>query len=215
MEWEPDDDPITAAEMRDWEARAVAAGDTWRGLMERAGTGVAQIALEMLGEKRGLVLVLVGPGNNGGDGLVVAERLHAAGCSVQVYLWKRAERKDDWPLASVRQQGIGVVDFVQDFDGQQLRSAVRDADLIVDGFFGSGVNRALPQPLQAVFAVINTTRRCSTLAIDLPSGINADSGAIEGAALQADVTAATGFRKWGHVRGAGRQLSGIVRVVPL
>ena len=81
---------VGTAQMRALEQAAVDAGATWPGLMEQAGWGVAQEALALLGDARGkAVVVLVGPGNNGGDGLVIARHLHDAGARVSLYLWRR------------------------------------------------------------------------------------------------------------------------------
>src|SRR6266536_2941209 len=86
---------VTTAEMRALEQAAVDAGATWAGLMEQAGWGVAQIAMRLLGHVQGKrVLVLVGPGNNGGDGLVVARHLYDAGARVTLYLWRRETEGD-------------------------------------------------------------------------------------------------------------------------
>src|SRR6476660_8204842 len=86
---------VTTAEMRALEQAAVDSGATWPGLMEQAGWGVAQAAMQLLGDAAGKrVLVLVGPGNNGGDGLVVARHLHDAGADVTLYLWRRATQED-------------------------------------------------------------------------------------------------------------------------
>src|SRR5690242_17819963 len=87
---------VTTEQMRRLEAAAVNAGETWPGLMEQAGWGVAQEALRLTGPGRDRqALVLVGQGNNGGDGLVVARHLHDAGLRVTLYVWRRDDAKPD------------------------------------------------------------------------------------------------------------------------
>ncbi len=206
---------VTAAEMRALEAQAVAAGATWRGLMERAGQGVTAVALHMLRGTKVPVVVLVGPGNNGGDGLVVADELAATGLPVTVYLWHRVPQDNDWPWQAVVEHALPAYDAAEDQGYAQLKQLLHGAGLVVDGLLGSGVNRPLPADLQMLIMLINNTRACPLLAIDLPTGINADTGAAEGAALQADVTAATGRLKWGHLRGTGQQAAGRVEIVPI
>src|SRR5579859_6880501 len=86
----------TSAQMRTLEQAAVDAGASWHGLMEHAGWGVAHQATRQLGTMRDrCVLVLVGPGNNGGDGLVAARHLHDAGAQVVLYIWRRADSDSD------------------------------------------------------------------------------------------------------------------------
>src|SRR5690242_11650906 len=98
---------VTTAEMRALEQAAVDAGSTWPGLMEQAGWGVAQIAMQQLGSAAGKrVLVLVGPGNNGGDGLVVARHLHDAGALVALYLWRRRPAPDDANRQRCRERAL-------------------------------------------------------------------------------------------------------------
>ncbi len=214
MEPEAVQQAVTAAEMHELEAQAVMAGATWRDLMERAGQGVTEVALRMLRGTNVPVLVLVGPGNNGGDGLVVADRLAASGLPVTVYIWQRVAKDDDWPWQRVVDHALPTCNAAEDYEYAQLKRLLHSAGLVVDGMLGSGVNRTVPTDLQAIITHINN-RTCPLLAIDLPTGINADTGVAEGAALQADVTAATGQIKWGHLRGAGRKAAGRVEIVPI
>lgn len=205
---------VTAAEMRRLEALAVAQGDSWRGLMEQAGRGVANIALELLDE-RAPVLVLVGPGNNGGDALVVAAHLHVAGYPVTLYVWRRTITGEDWPWELAATRRIPLVWAADDAGLGQLAQLLAAAGLIVDGILGSGVDRLLPPDLVALVDRVNQHQYGLVLAIDLPTGVDADTGAIQGAAIRADVTAATGLVKRGHLAGDGRAAAGLLRVVPL
>lgn len=207
---------VSATEMRNLEAAAVAAGTTtWRGLMERAARGVADVALEMLGAAPAPVLVLVGPGNNGGDALVVATHLHAAGHAVTLHIWKRTPTAHDWPWQQAVRQRLPMVMAERDRGQHALRALVADARLVVDGWLGSGVDRPLPPDLAALVAVVNARRAALVLAIDLPTGINADTGAAAGAAVCADVTVATGLWKRGHFQGAAQRAVGRLMLTTL
>src|SRR4051812_1322070 len=87
---------VTTTQMRALEQAAVDAGATWPGLMEQAGWGVAQVVIQLLGtlqDRR--ILVLIGPGNNGGDGLVAARHLHDGGAHVSLVIWRRDDSPDD------------------------------------------------------------------------------------------------------------------------
>lgn len=224
----------TVAQTRQLEADAVAGGVSWAELMERAGRGVADEIIRRSGltspssasgpVRETRVLVLVGPGNNGGDGLVVARHLHDVGVRVALYIWKRAARADDLPWRACRTRGIPEMQAHQDATQQSLRQAAQRADLIVDALLGIGVDRALEPPLSAIVGTINTVRAeriaqarptPEVIAIDVPTGINADTGAVLGDALAADLTVATGVLKPGHLREPGRQIAGEIVCVPI
>lgn len=212
----------TVEQTRRLEAAAVAAGASWDELMERAGRGCAEVILQRYGPLRDRrVLVLVGPGNNGGDGLVLARQLHDAGARVALALWKRVFRDDDGPWRACRERGIAEMAVDDQRQLPLLREAARRAVVVVDALLGMGVNRPLPETLVAIVQTINEVRRQrvgdtpQVVAVDLPTGVNADTGAIMGAGLVADLTLATGIRKRGHVLAPGREMAGEVIVVPI
>lgn len=212
----------TAEETHRLEAAAVAAGATWPGLMERAGRGIADLIVERVGNVGGKhVLVLVGPGNNGGDGLVIARHLHDQGALVALYLWHRPERADDHPWQACRERTISEISADGDHDQSMLRQTAQQADIIVDALLGIGVTRPIDGTLRAIGETINEVRsfRSATppwiVAVDLPTGIHADTGAIMSAAIQADLTVATGVLKYGHVRDPGQHTCGEVVCVSL
>lgn len=225
---------VTTAQMRRVEQAAVDAGATWGGLMEQAGWGVAQAALRLLGGGRDRrVLVLVGPGNNGGDGLVVARHLHDAGAAVALYLWRRTSLETDGNRQHCRQRGI--VEQMADADPQRtwLRSQLDGADLVVDALLGIGTNRLVEGDLASVVEAVNRTRQGGPerirqgasarsarpwpliLSIDLPTGVNSDTGAILGAAINADITVATGLIKYGVLFHPGRGCVGALEVADI
>lgn len=204
----------TAAQTRRLEAAAVAAGATWPGLMADAGTHMARIALEMLGDAGGPVVVLAGPGNNGGDGLVIARHLHDAGVPVVVYLWRRGVRAEDWPLRDVRDRKIREIDALDDPDQSELRRELTDAALVVDALLGIGLARPVAAPLCVIVTAINEAGR-PVLAVDMPTGIQSDTGAIMGCAVRATRTAAAGILKPGHLFAPGADYAGRIDVVDI
>ena len=123
----------TTEQMRQVEQAAVDAGSTWSGLMEQAGWGVAQEALRLLGMGRGKrAVVLVGPGNNGGDGLVVARHLHDAGVRATLYVWRRDETATDANWERCRQRDISTHYAAHDRDRAILCRLLNEADLAVE-----------------------------------------------------------------------------------
>jgi ADP-dependent NAD(P)H-hydrate dehydratase / NAD(P)H-hydrate epimerase len=212
----------TADQTRRLEAAAVAAGDSWPGLMERAGGGCAAAIIERYGPLRDRrVLALIGPGNNGGDGLVIARHLHDAGAKVALYIWKRAPKGDDQPWRLCRERNIPEIQAQADEDRRTLHEAARRADVIVDALLGMGVDRPLDESLASIVAAINDVRMSrhgeapQIVAIDLPTGINAETGAIMGESIVADLTLATGIVKRGHVLAPGRERAGETVCVPI
>lgn len=211
----------TAAQTRRLEEQAVAAGSSWPELMERAGAGVADLVAGRLHELGpGGVLVLAGPGNNGGDGLVAARLLHDAGTRVTLYIWKRKPDGDsNWLLC--RERGIAELHAEDDEAQHQLRAAAQSAAVVLDALLGTGASRPLEPPAARIVETINQVRAARSgatplvVAVDVPSGVSADSGALLGTSLEADLTVATGVLKRGHVLGPGRQRSGTVVVAPI
>jgi len=178
-------------------------------LMENAARGIAQVALRHLERHPGPVSVVCGPGNNGGDGLAAARHLANAGANVKVHLVVPAEayRAGSDPaihLAVVLAMGLAVRDDL-DLDG---------AGLILDGIFGTGLTRAVRPPFGSAIEAINGAGS-PVLAIDLPSGLDANTGAILGVAVRADVTATMGARKVGFALGDGPAHVGEVEVIDL
>jgi len=178
-------------------------------LMENAARGIAQIALRRLGGRLGPVAVVCGPGNNGGDGLAAARHLANAGKDVRIHLVVPAEayREGSDPaihLEIARAMGLALRDDLE----------LSGAELILDGIFGTGLTRAVRPPFGSAIEAINGAHS-PVLAIDLPSGLDANTGAILGAAVRADVTATMGARKVGFALREGPGLVGRVEVVDL
>lgn len=178
-------------------------------LMENAARGIARVALERLAARPGPVAVVCGPGNNGGDGLAAARHLACAGAEVRIHLAMPAEvyRAGSDPhthLAVARAMGLALHDDLE----------LEGAALVLDGIFGTGLQREVRPPFLAAIEAVNAAG-AAVLAIDLPSGLDANTGAVLGAAVRADVTATMGARKVGFARGAGPDLVGEVEVVDL
>ena len=177
-------------------------------LMESAGRAVAGEALALGAADRG-VLVVCGDGNNGGDGLVAARHLHLLGVPVRVALLGRPEAlKGDANANLVRARAAGVA-FVA------AETGARPGELIVDAIFGTGLARPVVGSAAEAVERIRRARQeggSTVLAVDLPSGLSADSGQPLGTCVEADVTVTLGLPKLGLVLEPGRTLAGRVRV---
>jgi len=186
-------------------------------LMENAGRGVAEL-LARLGAA-GTFVIACGRGNNGGDGFVIARHLEAAGHPVRLLLTAASEayvgdaainlgicRRSDLPIACLA-----------DADEPAWRGELAAADWIVDAVLGTGAAGPPRGAVAAAIAAINGRRagddRVRVLAVDLPSGLDADSGAAPGPCVRADVTATFVAEKLGFAQPQAAAFTGEVHVL--
>ncbi|MGH1588306.1 NAD(P)H-hydrate dehydratase [Methylobacterium phyllosphaerae] len=189
---------LTVAAMRRVDAAAIAGGVPGIRLMEAAGAAVAARARARLPEG-GRALVLCGPGNNGGDGFVAARLLAEAGYAVDlVLLGDRAALTGDAALAA--QAWTGAVQ-------RAAPGALPSCDFVIDALFGAGLSRDLDGEARALVEAVNAAG-IPVLAIDVPSGVDGDTGAVRGTAIRAVETVTFVAFKPGHVLQPGRGLCG-------
>jgi len=210
---------VTSAEMRALEQAAVAAGTSLDALMENAGLAIAQEAWLQLGVVAGRrVLVLVGPGNNGGDGLVCARHLAEWEADVVVYLL-RPRPADDPKLAAVRALSVPVIAAPDDPGYERLQAALDGAELVIDALFGTGPQRPPDGDLAAILRRLRDARERprapQVIAVDLPSGVDADTGRAHDLAVHADTTVTLGLAKVGLCMLPGSECAGRVEVVDI
>jgi len=212
---------VTVEQMRALEHAANEQGLTYETMMENAGRAVANW-LQGKGIEGKHVLVLVGPGNNGGDGLVAARYLSQGGAAVTVYCWMRETHQDqNWELAE--RAGVRMLFCEHDPRLTRLRRLVSKADWIVDSLLGTGVSRPIEGKLKRLLGSVRRsvdkrrTRQSPVglttlvpevravdsaspriLAVDVPSGLNCDTGEVDPAILPADATVTLAFPKAGQ-----------------
>ncbi len=199
------------------ERAAIAAGTSETQLMEEAGLAAAQEAWMLLGTLEGRqILVLAGPGNNGGDGLVAARHLHDWGAEVTVAAPRG--REEDGHLRELQAREVEVA------TGAAAEAALRQAataDLAIDALLGVGKARPLAadEPIGAALAALAEARAGThppkLLAIDLPTGLDADGGGSDPLTVAADVTVTFGLPKVGMYQAAGSGVVGRVQVVDI
>jgi len=186
-------------------------------LMENAGRGVAELLFRLNPEKR-RVLILCGPGNNGGDGFVIARHLQAAGIEVDPILFGTIDQLPQdartnatiWrkcgPLWTVPGDGSLDVEARRIIEGAQ--------GWIVDALFGTGLKRALGAPFDEAVAAVNV-RKLPVLAVDLPSGLDCDTGLPLGPTIRATRTATFVAPKKGFENPATAEWLGQVHVIDI
>jgi len=210
---------VTVEQMRALERRAVEGGATVAELMEAAGLAVAQEAWLLLGVVAGRrVVVLCGPGNNGGDGLVAARHLAEWDADVAVYLLA-ARDPADAHVEALRALDVPVFVGTDDDGYGALDEALAGAELVIDALLGTGRSRpvegALAEVLGRVGAARSTARAPRVVAVDLPTGVDADTGAADPLAVAADLTVTLGMAKVGLYLPPGALLAGRVEVVDI
>jgi NAD(P)H-hydrate epimerase len=188
-------------------------------LMENAGKAVAEEVRRILGiiDQR-CILILIGPGNNGGDGLVAARYLGDWGARVSLYLSSQ-RLPNDPNLALVLERGISCIKAAQDESLGRLGELLSSADAVVDALFGTGKSRPIrgtPQQILNRVSQANKERPwLHLIALDLPSGLNADSGDVDPACLCVDYTITLGFPKPGLFNPPGVERVGKVTVADI
>jgi ADP-dependent NAD(P)H-hydrate dehydratase / NAD(P)H-hydrate epimerase len=186
-------------------------------LMENAGRGAADVAVRLLpgGLNGARVVVVCGAGNNGGDGFVVARHLWSRGADVSVFLAGSPERVfGDARINHDAYLDLGGQVTVVKKELAELEAALGLADLVVDALFGTGLDREIGPHMAEIIAAINRApgRR---LALDIPSGLDADSGAPLGACVEAHDTVCFGHLKVGLLTPQGARFAGRVHVCDL
>jgi hydroxyethylthiazole kinase-like uncharacterized protein yjeF len=178
-------------------------------LMQRAAAGLAAACAQLLGRVYGSrVVLLVGSGDNGGDALYAGARLARRGAGVTAVLLS-PERTHQGGLAALRRAGGTVAD-----PSDAAEEVIRAADLVVDGIVGIGGKGGL-RPDAARLAALAGASPAVVVAVDLPSGVEADSGEVRGDAVRADLTVTFGTHKPALLIDPARQYAGSVRLVDI
>ena len=187
-------------------------------LMENAALGVVRHMEGFCGDPDGKrVLVVCGPGNNGGDGMAVARHLANRGARVEIVFLNDPESYSGDAAINrdiVRAMNIPATVAADDEAAGALAESAAAADIIVDAIFGTGLKRPLAGRFALAVETINQ-RRAAVVAVDIPSGLNSDTGAVLGTAVRAGLTVTFGLAKIGHFTGQGPELCGAVEVVDI
>ncbi len=195
-------------------------------LMENAGRSVSDVILRDY--KPCKVLIFVGKGNNGGDGLVIARHLANRGFSVQVILLEDPVHLKPDPLLNyniVRRMNIPSVLMADGSEaaasgevpfegGKNLIEYCRDPDLIVDAIFGVGIHSPVRGIFEKVIRAINASKK-PVVSIDIPSGLDADTGQVHGVAVKATKTVTLALPKRGLFEGEGPRYAGEIEVADI
>jgi NAD(P)H-hydrate epimerase len=183
-------------------------------LMENAGRGMAELLLAL--GVPGPVVVCCGRGNNGGDGFVIARHLDLAGARVRVLLFARPDDLAGDAAVNYRiltRMGLAP-EVCPEVEEEPLRQELAAADWVVDALFGSGLRGPVRPPFDRVIGAINACGR-RVLAVDIPSGLDSDTGRPLGATVRASHTATVVAPKKGFLEPGAREWVGEVHVIDM
>ncbi len=208
-----------AAEMRALDERAIHEyGIPGVVLMENAGRATVEAIRRWRGQLSGQTAAIVaGPGNNGGDGLVIARHLHQAGCRVVVFalvqpaIW-RGDAAINWRI--VQKLQLGIVEVGNNEEAQACQSGFMQADFLVDAIFGTGLTRRVEGHYATMIELMNQSG-LPIVAVDIPSGLNSDDGKPLGLCVRAGLTVTYGLAKPGQVIQPGAEYVGRLEVADI
>lgn len=188
---------VTVSQMKQIEKNAAESGLSYTQMMENAGARAADFLLAQTPPARSAV-VFAGKGNNAGDGFVAARLLKKAGCEVTVVLTDGLPQTADTcrNLEKIQAMGIPVFDFLE--ETAAVTAQLKNACVAVDAIYGTGFHGALRQSMRLVTEVLNAGGR-SILALDMPSGVSADTGEVSPGAVRATWTMAFDSLKPAHL----------------
>lgn len=192
---------VTAEQMRQIEGRIFAAGMPVAALMEKAaGLTASRIQVLYPRSQVSRVAILVGPGHNGGDALVIARELHLQGYQVSLYRpFSKLKDLTAQHAQYVESLGIPAHDEIE---------PLQNCDLVVDGLFGFGLERSLSEPVAGAIAQLNQWTQ-PVVSVDIPSGLHTDTGEVLGTAVRAARTFCLGLWKLGFFQDAALEYLGI------
>jgi NAD(P)H-hydrate epimerase len=205
---------LTRSQVRSIDAKAIAEyGLPGIVLMENAGRGAAEILVEL--DAHGPVVICAGKGNNGGDGFVIARHLELFGVETRVLLFcdpheLAGDAATNFHVLVRAQQRLDVLG--KSPDAAALDQKLSAADWIVDALLGTGMQGSIREPYLAVIEAINRSGK-KVFAVDLPSGMDCDTGQPLGACIRADHTATFVARKIGFDAPGAQKLTGQIHVV--
>ena len=210
---------VTAEQMQQIDRKAADMGLSTNVLMENAGRAVAEeiktIAGDIIGRN---ILVLIGPGNNGGDGLVAARYLEDWGANTYLYLCSNRS-PDDQNLKLTQDRNIPTLMAKEDNNLTGLDRCLADSEIVVDAVFGTGRSRAIEGIFELVMSKVIAAKQDRPdllfIAVDMPSGLDANTGAVDPSCPTADVTITLGYPKAGLYNFPGAGKAGKIKIVDI
>ncbi|MGD9162934.1 MAG: NAD(P)H-hydrate dehydratase [Desulfobacteraceae bacterium] len=203
---------VTASEMREMDSMTInEAGIPGVVLMENAARSATRVFLDHFNPSEGSSIVIIcGKGNNGGDGYVMARHLHEKGMIVTVGITGEKSAISGDALVNLKiieKLGLEITEITDDEALQALQDKLIECSYIIDGLLGTGLNSSVRGIYKKVIEIVNLSGK-PVMSIDIPSGLNADTGQIMGVSVRADLTVTFGFPKPGQLVYPGAEVVG-------
>ncbi len=210
---------VTAGEMQEMDRRTIESfGIPGRLLMESAGRGATDFLLHQFeGLKGKRAGIIAGRGNNGGDGFVIARCLEHKGINVTVYLLTQKSRVTGDAAANLEllsSLNVPVIEMSDESSFMQNKTSMIHQDLWVDAILGTGLKSDVKGYFKKIIEFINESDR-PVFSVDIPSGLNSDTGQPCGVSVRADATATFAFAKTGHILFPGAEYTGKLKIVDI
>lgn len=209
---------VTVEEMRKLETDTVRAGISLDTLMEEAGFNVALKSKQIIETKKDpSVLVIVGSGNNGSDGLVAARYLHEWGIRVHIYICG-VRKQPDQKLKLLENQGVESITSSEDNGYETLKHFLSTSTIIIDAILGIGSNRSIKGSIKEILGCVKKAREVNPakiVAIDTPTGLDANTGIVDPSCVGASTTIALGYPKIGHFTLPGASVTGEIHIAKI
>lgn len=210
---------VTAREMQEMDRLTIESfGIPGRVLMENAGRGAAQFLFDQFaGSMKATVGIMAGKGNNGGDGFVIARYLAQKGVNLTVFLLAESSAVKGDAAANLKllsPLGIPVIEIPDEDTFSKHKSEMQHYGLWVDAILGTGLQSEVKDYFRDVINFINGLNK-PVFAVDVPSGLNSDTGQLCGACIHAQATATFAFAKTGHMLYPGAMYTGMLKVVDI
>lgn len=210
---------VNANEMQQMDRRTIDSfGIPGRVLMENAGRGATRFFLEQFSDlKNEGIGIIAGRGNNGGDGFVMARYLAQGGLHVKVYLLAPSDQvKGDAAanLELLKPLEIPVIEIPDKNSFSVQQPAMANLDLWIDAILGTGLNSDVTGYFRTIIDFVNELDK-PVFAVDIPSGLNSDTGQICGTCIRARATATFGFAKTGHMIYPGTEYTGALKIIDI
>jgi len=186
-------------------------------LMEQAGLAVAHASQQLLSRSTGTILVGCGTGFNGGDGFCAARHLFAQGYVPHIIVMGRLSRLREEPalyVTMLQRLGLRLTEVTMERQVKALKRWFASCDLIIDALLGIGGRGSVREPMASLITHMNQSGK-PIVAVDIPSGLDADTGVVQGVAVKATVTVTFGLPKRGCLIAEGPKRTGRLIIEPI